>query len=109
MRFEIKTYGSSPISVAQVKAYAKINTDADNDVIQTIIDAVVKYAERMTHRELRNNTWNGYADSFDETLELRRMNVEQINKIEYLVDDVVTLVDNSIDRKSTRLNSSHRL
>lgn len=96
MRFEIKTYGTSPITVAQVKSYAKISTDSDNDNIQILIDSVVSYAERMTHRELRNNTWTGYFDSFAEELKLNRLNVEQINSIKYLSNNAVQTVDNSI-------------
>lgn len=96
MRSEIKTFGASPISVAQVKAYAKIATSADDAVIADIIAAVVSYAESMTGRELRNNVWISYFDSFEECLKLDKLNVEQINSIKFLSDGAEVTVDNSI-------------
>lgn len=95
MRFEIEEYGISPISLFEAKQYCKVETDDDDTSLAILVSAIVNFAENMTHREVRNNKWFAYLDSFGECLEIRKTVVQAITKIEYTLDGNVLELDAS--------------
>lgn len=94
------TPGPYPLTVAEVKAYLKIDTSADDDVITLLIQAATQFAEKYTGRDLRTRVWVATLDRFNEThtdrLELRRNQVDTITSIKYWNDED-TPVDTTVD------------
>lgn len=55
---------TSPVSVADVKAYLKIDDTTENLILQSLIDAATARVENYLDKKLINQTWLLYADSF---------------------------------------------
>ncbi len=94
-RYEDEVVGDNPLSIAFVKAYLKIDTDDDNEILQSIIDATVSFAEATTHRSLRMKTILAYPESFCDSLELRRKDVESIVDVSYVYGGIGYVLDES--------------
>ncbi len=92
--------GPLPVLLEEVKAYLKIDTDADDAVITLLIEAATQFAERYTGRDLRTRTWVATLDRFTEThtdrIELRRNQIKAISSVKYW-NDADTPVDTTVD------------
>ena len=53
-----------PITVEEAKLHARIDTDADDALVSTLLGAAVEYAERFLGRRLVDQTWDYYLDAF---------------------------------------------
>jgi hypothetical protein len=95
LRYEIETFGGLPISLSTAKSFLKIIVSTDDAIIQKIIEGVAIFAERHTNRELRNNSWFAYSNSFEHCFEIRRAPIASINSLEYVKDGVSNIVDSS--------------
>lgn len=94
----------TPISIANVKAFAKITTSTDDALIATLIKAAVRYAEQITRRDFITRTYETFRDLFPGTyqgfhsfnghispfgefgnfgFEIRKSPLQSITKVEY--------------------------
>ena len=104
---------TTPISLAEVKAFAKITTASDDAIIQMMIDAAIDYAEKFTRRDFITRTYNTFRDSFPNTFlgnpssnlqnspfndsgnfgfELRRSPLQSIESVQYTDTAGATIV-----------------
>lgn len=88
--------GTLPITLKQAKAYLKVDTDADNAVIQDMIAAVVQFAERYTGRDMRPKTWQLELDCFEDRILLRKSQVASITSVKYIVSGSPVTIDSSV-------------
>lgn len=94
--YELSVAGDSPITLAAAKSFLKVTATADDDLITSIIDAVLLYAESYTGREFRANTWIAYFDYFFDRIRLHRFPVDTITSVEHEVDDSDVAVDSDV-------------
>lgn len=59
----------TPISVTNVKQFAKITTSTDDTLIATLINAAVSYAEQFTRRDFITRTYDTFRDLFPGTFQ----------------------------------------
>lgn len=93
------------VSLDSVKAYLNI-VDNDKDAELTrMIEAATLYGEHTTKRDFINKNYRTFRDNFSdfigtnsstETLELRRSKLQAVIQIEYLKDNVLTLVPTTV-------------
>lgn len=83
---------ASPVSLADMKAYLKITTTADDTLIQAMIDAATEWGEKYTGRDFRAITWDLLLDRFTDRIELRRDPVASVTTVKHLVSDVLVTV-----------------
>lgn len=73
-----------PISLDEAKDYARITTDAEDGVAETMIAAAIDYAETATRRSIQFSQWDLVLDSFPSgMIELRRPPVLDVLELEY--------------------------
>jgi len=84
---------TTPISMATAKAYLKITTTDDDDLITALITAATDFAEKYIKKDLITKTWKTFRDDFffDEII-LRRSPLQTVDRFEYLVATVLTPV-----------------
>lgn len=92
VRYEIVKYGPEPISLSDAKLFLKVDTTADDSLINNIITQVTLFAEAHTRRELRPNTWNAFSDVF--RIDIKRNPVLSVSSVSYyrLQDGALTTV-----------------
>jgi uncharacterized phiE125 gp8 family phage protein len=84
--------GTAPVSLADAKSYLKMETAADDTVIQTLLDYATEAAERYTGREFRTNTFQLLLDDFADPICLKRSPVASVSAVEYLASGSWTAV-----------------
>lgn len=77
---------SEPITVAEVKAHGRIDTDQDDGYLADLIVGARKEAEEHTNRALLTQTWEWVADAFPSCIELAHCPIASITSIKYLDD-----------------------
>ena len=111
---------TTPISVDEVKSFAKISTTADDTLIAILINSVVTYAEQITRRDFITRTYRTFRDRFpgsfkgyDQFLsevtpdsgnygfELRRSPLQEIVQVSYMDTVGSTIVVPSTDYYNT--------
>jgi len=80
------------VTVDVVKSWLNIQTSIDNDLIKELINAATDTAEKAMSRDLITATYQNYRPTFFDELTLRRGKFQSLEKIEYLKDDVYTLL-----------------
>lgn len=83
--YQLTTPGDLPVDVEDAKCHLKIEHDADDKFLQTLLNAATQAAESYTARELRANTWTLTIDEFEDRICIRRSPVNAITSIEYTV------------------------
>lgn len=78
-----------PLSLTEVKAFLKVTTNTQDDLITTLIKSVVNYAESYTHIEFLTKQFLTFRDSLDFPIEIRKSKLVQIDSIKYFDDDNV--------------------
>lgn len=68
---------------SDVKAYLKLESCADDDLLRLLAEAVTTFAEKYMAQELRVNKWRITIDCFDERIELRRHPINTVDSITY--------------------------
>ena len=89
----------TPISVAEVKSFAKISTSSDDAIITMMIETATRYAEQFTHRDFITRTYETFRDQFpgdyqgfgystsnsgNYGFELRRSPLQSIESVKYV-------------------------
>ena len=92
--YELIGKGAVPVSLDDMKAYMKVTSDADDDLITMMLNAATVWGENYTGREFRANTWTQLLDEFSDRICIRRDPVKSITSVEYLVADVLTTITN---------------
>lgn len=94
----------TPISVDEVKSFAKISTSADNDLISVLISSAVEYAEQLTKRDFITRTYRTFRDHFPEpylgfcdmhphrAFKIRKSPLQEILQITYIDQSNNTVV-----------------
>lgn len=98
VKYEVESTSgvSSAFDLAAAKNYLKINNNADDDVIQLLINAIVAHAERFTGYNLQEKVWSVYRSHFHPEMEIRLTDVLSIESIEYQnTNEITTLIDPS--------------
>lgn len=94
--YELQSYGASPLILADAKAFMKITSTTDNDLITSMIDSVTVYGEKYTGREFRANTWRLLLDDFSDRIEICRNPIATITHIKYLVSGSQVTIATSV-------------
>ena len=95
-RYELSNSGTLPLTAKYAKEYFKLDTDADNAVIQDMVATVVEFAERYTGRDMRPKTWKLWLDCFEDRILLRKSQVDSITTVKYMVDDSLVTIATSV-------------
>jgi uncharacterized phiE125 gp8 family phage protein len=78
------------LTVADVKAHSRIDTDSEDAYIQTLLDAAYKYAENYTGRIILPVTETYNLDDFEPVITLPKAPVSSVISVEYYdTDDVL--------------------
>ncbi len=117
--YELVAFGTSPVSLADMKAWLKVTAVSEDALIQALIDSATEWGEKYTGRDFRANQWKLLLDSFvdpghqhigsivspnqlrfglcfTERIELKRDPVDTVDSITHLVSGspvVVTATD----------------
>ena len=78
---------SEPISLDQAKSHAKIETNEDDELIITLIEAVRTWAEDTLNRALISQTWTYIIEDFADKIPLPRGPAISITQIDYIDTD----------------------
>lgn len=75
------------VTLSEAKEFMLVDGSGDDNLIQSLIKAAVKTAERAMNRDILETTWINYRDSFyAQDLTLRRGAFSSLETIEYLID-----------------------
>lgn len=80
------------VTLVEAKEFMRITFNNDDALIQTLINAAVKYAEKYMNRDLLTTTWENYRNLDIQDMTLRRGGFQSLTKIEYLLDDSYELL-----------------
>ena len=83
--YELTTPGALPVDVEDVKAHLKIEHDAEDKFLQTLLIAAAQSAEAYSGRELRPNTWTLTIDEFEDRICIDKAPVGAISSVKYTV------------------------
>lgn len=86
--YQLISEGASPLSLAETKAYLKVTSSSQDDIIQRIISTAVEYGERYTGRQFRANTWALTVADFPDCFRLIKPPVASVTSITRLVAGV---------------------
>ncbi len=99
------------VDLADMKAYLKVDSTADDDLITSLIEAATDLAERYTRREFLNKTFTMYLDFFpyykqygntiatlfnNYTILVKRSKLQSITDIKYYSNDILETLDSSL-------------
>ena len=69
----------TPITLSEVKSFAKISTTTDNSLITMMIEAATEQAEKFTRRDFITRTYKTFRDSFPGDFQGLRSMVHRVN------------------------------
>jgi uncharacterized phiE125 gp8 family phage protein len=79
---------SEPLGLAEVKGYLRVETDADDVLIQGLICGAREAFERATGRQLVTTVWRGFLDRFPwsdhEPIEIAKPPLVSVQSVKYL-------------------------
>jgi len=64
--YELVSFGTSPVSLADMKTWMRETSTADDTLIQSLIDSATEFGEKYTGRAFRANQWKLLLDSFSD-------------------------------------------
>ncbi len=86
--YEVKTVSTIDIlTTAEVKAHLKVDTAADDTLIDNLRDAATNSAQEYTNRFFTSTTLTQYADKWSEIAELYKSPLQSITHIKYYDSD----------------------
>jgi len=94
--YNLVSFDPSPLSVADFKAYSRIDTADDDALIESMIEAATEFGEKYTARDFRAKEYQLFLDCFSDRIKIRRDPVDTIDSVEHIVNDVFAVVDPSI-------------
>lgn len=81
--YEVLTEGDEPLSVADAKTFMRVETDADDDLIDVLISAARVSAENFTNRSFLARTWRvSFPGSLCGQNEIKRSPVTSVSSVE---------------------------
>lgn len=87
MSFTLKTApAAEPIDSDYVKLHTKIDSDAEDELLNVMIKAAREYAETFTRRPLVTQTWVYKADRFMREIELKP-NLQTVTSVKYMAEN----------------------
>lgn len=96
MLYELITKGDNPFDKKEAKDYLRVDHSDDDSVISMQSFAVIQYAENMTGRDFRANTWKLFLDSFEDRICLQRSPVASITSVQNTIAGTLTTVPTSV-------------
>jgi uncharacterized phiE125 gp8 family phage protein len=85
----LKRPATLPLSLTEVKAFLKVTTSTEDDLISTMINSVVNYAESYTHIEFITKQFRTFRDCFYFPIEIRKSKLVQIDSIKYFDENKI--------------------
>lgn len=87
MSLKLITAASSlAVTLAEAKAHLRVDASDEDTLITSLITAATETAEQITGRAIMPQTWQMWADTFDDEIELTRVPVASVTSVSY-VDD----------------------
>lgn len=78
--------GASPVKLSEAKEHLRLHSDADEALVQLLVNVATEAAEDYTRRDFRANTWKLLLDEFDsDGICLRRDPVASVTSITHIV------------------------
>ncbi len=85
---------TEPVTLAEAKAHARVDSSSDDTLIQALITAARQSAEERMQRAILPQIWEKQLDSFPSGIELPRGPVSSVSSVKYLdVDGVLQTLD----------------
>lgn len=75
---------AEPVTLAEAKLHARVDTSADDSLINVFIAAARQEAEHITGRALITQTWEQVLPAFADAMELHLAPVASITSVKYL-------------------------
>ena len=94
--YTLKTAGTVPVSLDDMKAYMKVTASADDDLITSMLSSATTWGENYTGREFRANTWTLITDGFADRMSINRAPVASVASVKHLVSDVLTAIADTV-------------
>lgn len=81
-----------PVSLDQVKEHLKLDTTdiSDDAYLTSLVKSVVYFAEKYTGRDILTKQYLTYRDTFYSPISLKKVIVQSVDSVKYLLDDVLT-------------------
>lgn len=73
-----------PITLEDAKLHCRVDTAADDALINALITAATELAEQKTGRALMAQTWELTLDAFPEAFEITRIPLQSITSLKYI-------------------------
>lgn len=87
MGLKLKTAPSEyPVTLNEAKAHLSILSDADDTLIQFLIEVATSQAEDITNRQLMSAVYEMTMDALPDRFELKKPPLISVDKIEYIPD-----------------------
>lgn len=80
----VQRSNNEPLTLAQAKAHLRLDTDAHDDRLESLIQAAREQAERYLGRSIGTQTLKATFDEFEPILDLPGGPVQSVEKIEYI-------------------------
>ena len=86
--YKLKTApASEPVSLAEAKTHLRVDSSAEDDLINSLISAARQWAEKYTNRSFITQTWELYLDDLYECIELQYGAVQSVTSVKYYDTD----------------------
>ena len=96
MDLALTTPGALPISVAEAKAYLKIDDATDDALLGVMLEAVTLAGEGYTGRDFRANTWTQLVDDFEDVIVLPKSPVASVTSVSHWSSGAWVAVDSTV-------------
>ena len=73
-----------PVTTAEAKAWARIDTTDDDTLVGSLIEAATAYCETFTNRQFMTATWDQIYDTFPQFIRIRKPPLASSTSIIYL-------------------------
>ena len=84
MSLRLVTAATTPaLSLAEAKAHLRVDSNAEDTLIESLVAAATDMAEQQTRRALMQQTWELTLDAFPTAFELTRVPVQSIASVKY--------------------------
>lgn len=94
--YTLETAGAVPVSLEDMKAYMKVTSTADDDLITGMLSSATLWGENYTGRDFRANIWTLLKDKFTARICLRRDPVKTITSVKHLVSATLVAVASAV-------------
>lgn len=104
MSLRLVTAPTTPaLSLAEAKAHLRVDSTAEDTLIESLVTAATDMAEQQTRRALMQQTWELTLDAFPTAFELTRVPVQSIASVKYTD---ISGVEQTLDPSAYTLDTS---